>query len=332
MTGMAAAPADAGSAPDPVDLIQGLLTREDAPPRSAADQTATKPRGLGAVPEPDQEPETPEPGPEVPPVEGDDVEDDEEQPEEQPEEPELFAVKIDGKEEKVTREELLRGYQRQSDYSRNMNQLAEQKRQAEAAHQQIQTERNAYISQLDAVATVLQASLPAPPDESLLHSDPITFMQQKELYEGRARQLQGILGEKQRAEQQTQYEMQQRIQQSLASAREQLLDAMPEWRQPDKARAGQREVADYLRTVGYADHEIAQAADPRAIVMARKAMLYDKLQASRPTIQQKLATAPKMVKPGSAGPAPDQKKALTHKVRSSGGKDMDAIARLIELG
>ena len=329
MAELDAAPADAGSAPDPVSLISGLLERENPPPKPPRN---VRIEPSASAPDPEPEEGQPEPGPEVPPEE--EEEDGEDQPEQQeePEEPELFTVKIDGKEAKVTREELLNGYQRQADYSRKTAEVAEQRRTAEAEAQRIQQERNHYVAQLDQVATVLQASLPTPPSEQMLHSDPLTYVQQKELYEARVNQLRAVLGEKQRAEEQSQREMERQHQQMMSHARQHLLAELPDWKNPEKARAGQRELADYMRTCGYSEQEIAAASDPRAVVGFRKAMLYDRLQAAQPKVTQKLATAPKMVRPGAAGPAPDQAKALTQRVKRSGGRDMDAIARLIELG
>jgi DNA-binding NarL/FixJ family response regulator len=298
------------TASDPVDMISSLLEPDYPPTRK---------------------PERPEPGPEDPPEEPDEEEEQEAavQPEE---EPETFVVKIDGKEARVTREELLNGYQRQADYSRKTAAIAEEKRQAQELAQSVHAERQHYSQQLEQVALVLQQNLPAMPPEHMLQTDLAGYVQQKELYENRVRQLRSVLAEKQQADEQTAREWHQRQQQMMASAREQLLAELPEWKNPEKARTGQREVADHLRTIGYTEAEIAQAADPRAVVMARESMLYRRLVASQPKVNQKLATAPKMVKPGSAGPAPDQAKALTAKVQRSGGKDMDAIARLIELG
>jgi hypothetical protein len=325
MAELDAAPADAGSATDPVSLISGLLERENPPPKPPRN---VRIEPSASAPDPDEV----EPGPEEPPVEEGDDEEGEETPEEEEQEPELFAVKIDGKEEKVPLDELVRGYQRQSDYSRNMNQLAEHRRAADAAHQEIMSERNHYVSQLDQVATVLQAALPTPPSEQMLQTDPLTYVQQEKLYEAKVNQLRAVLGEKQRAEEQSQREMERQHQQMMSHARQHLLAELPDWKNPEKARAGQRELADYMRTCGYSEQEIAAASDPRAVVGFRKAMLYDRLQAAQPKVTQKLATAPKMVRPGAAGPAPDQAKALTQRVKRSGGRDMDAIARLIELG
>lgn len=335
MDDVTAAPADAGSASDPVDLISSLLEREDNPqpsrPRDESGKFASQ------NPQPQPEPEeipAPEPGPEEPPDDGGDENVDEapEAPEQPEDEPELYEVRVGDKVEKVTKDELLRGYQRQSDYSRRMNELGEARRAAEADAQRVAAERQHYASQLDQFAAVLQTSLPPRPPQEMLDSDPIGYLQAEKAWEARAQQLQQIFAEKQRIDQQMQQEMQQRQQQTLAQAREQLVEMLPEWRKPETAKAEQPKIAAHLRSIGYADHEISSATDPRAIVMARESMLYRQLMASKPQIQQKLATAPKMVRPGAAGPAPDQKKAVISNIKRSGGKDLDAVARLIELG
>lgn len=322
---------DSTTVADPVDLITSLLDREDSP----APQKPRDPKGKftsqNAEPQPEPE-EIPVPEPEEPPVENDGDEDGE--PTEQPEqaEPETFTVRVDGKEVAVTRDELLNGYQRQADYSRKTAELAEQRRAAEAEFQRVATERQHYATQLDQVAAVLQASLPARPSQEQLDADPIGYMQAKEAWEARVGQLQNVLQERDRAQQQQQQHFAQQQQQSLQAARAQLVEMLPEWKEAKTAQAEQPKIAEHLRAIGYADHEISAAADPRAIVMARESMLYRQLMASKPAVQNKLATAPKMVRPGAAGPAPDQRKAVISNVKRSGGKDMDAIARLIEMG
>jgi hypothetical protein len=317
------------SAPDPVDLISGLLDREDTPaPQKPRDQT-----GKFTSQKPEPEPiEQPEPGPEEPPVENDDEEAPEETPEPEEQEAEKFVVKVDGKEIEVTRDELLSGYQRQADYSRKTSEIAEHRRAVEAEYQRVAGERQHYAQQLDQVAAVLQASLPPRPPMEMRDADPIGYQNAKEDWEIRVGQLQAVLSERDRAQQHQQQHFAQMQQQSLAQARERLVEMLPEWKKPEVAKAEQPKIAEHLRAIGYADHEIAAAADPRAVLMARESMLYRQLMASKPSVQNKLATAPRMVRPGAAGPAPDQKKAVISNVKRSGGKDMDAIARLIELG
>ena len=54
----------------------------------------------------------------------------------------------------------------------------------------------------------------------------------------------------------------------------------------------------------------------------RKAMLYDKLQAKKPAIEQKVREAPKIVKPGGANISSQEQtlRNLKTQVRASGGK------------
>lgn len=331
-----AAPADAGSAPDPVDLISGLLEREDNPqPKPARDQAG---KFTSQQPDPQPEPEeTPEPeaepGPEVPPEEGEDEDDDGQDPQEPPpEEPELYEVKIGDKVEKVTREELVRGYQRQSDYSRRMNELAESRRQAETVQQSIAAERQHYVQQLDQLATVLQTALPPRPTDDMLASDPIGYLQAEKAWEARVGQLRQVLAERDRAQQLSQQQQESMQREMLQRAKEQLVEILPEWKKPEIARKEQPLIARHLREVGYTDQEIGQAADPRAIILARESMLYRQLMANRSTVQQRVQAAPKMVRPGSSGPAPDKSKQIVQQIRRSGGKDLDAVAALIDLG
>lgn len=71
----------------------------------------------------------------------------EEQPEQEEEEPQQetqeepkYKVKVDGQEVEVTQEELLRGYMRQSDYTRKTQQLANQRQQIEQLYAQRQVQ------------------------------------------------------------------------------------------------------------------------------------------------------------------------------------------------
>lgn len=79
--------------------------------------------------------------------EEDSPEQEEEQPEQEEEEPQQetqeepkYKVKVDGQEVEVTQEELLRGYMRQSDYTRKTQQLANQRQQIEQFYAQRQVQ------------------------------------------------------------------------------------------------------------------------------------------------------------------------------------------------
>lgn len=324
MDDVSAAP-EQGSEQDPVAMIEGILEREDAPPKPARDQK----------PDPEQtEPEEmpgPEPGPEDPPVEdGDEGDDGESEPPEQPsDEPELYEVKLGDRVEKVTKDELLRGYQRQSDYSRHLNQLAEQRKAAEAEVQRISAERQHYAQQLETVETVLRQTLPPRPTQADYDADPIGAVQAERRWQDSAGQLQAVMAERNAAVQAMQDQQRQMHEQMMQQARERLTEYVPEWSKPEVAAREKPAVANHLRAIGYTDAEIGQAADPRALVLARESMLYRQLMASKPQVQQRVASAPKMVRPGTSGPAPDRTKSIEQRIKRSNGKDLDAVAALL---
>jgi hypothetical protein len=81
-----------------------------------------------------------------------------------------------------------------------------------------------------------------------------------------------------------------------------LLDKLPEWQDADKAKAGKAKLADYLMKQGFSDQDVAGASDHRLILMARKAMLYDELQANTDAAKKKVAKVPKVLKPGALKP------------------------------
>lgn len=76
-----------------------------------------------------------------------------------------------------------------------------------------------------------------------------------------------------------------------------ILEKLPEFRDPAKAQAFVRDVAKYFETMGYAPAEIPQlgswmSTDHRLVLMARKAMLYDRAQAARTEAATKRVAPP----------------------------------------
>jgi len=51
-----------------------------------------------------------------------------------------------------------------------------------------------------------------------------------------------------------------------------LVRAIPEWKDPEAAKAGKAKVAQYLRGKGYTDQQINTLVDHRVVVMAHKAL------------------------------------------------------------
>lgn len=88
-------------------------------------------------------------------------------------------------------------------------------------------------------------------------------------------------------------------------------------------------LTQYLRVQGFADEDIAGAADHRLIMMARKAMMFDNLATKADVSKKKVIKIPKTLKPGVRKPQTqinvEKLNALKRKAAAS-GKLEDAFA------
>lgn len=208
--------------------------------------------------------------------EGDEPEGDED------EQAQTFTVKVDGKEQKVPLKELVAGYSRQADYSRKTAALAEERRSFGQEQEAVRSERGQYAQLLPVLAQQLTASLPQPPDRSLMDADPLGYMVQMENYREHLAIVQATQGEAQRLAQMQEAEHARSLHAMVKQGTEKLPDLVPAWKD---RRTMEREVPQlrgYLKQVGYSDEEINQAYDPRAVAAAYKAMKYDQLTSRRP--------------------------------------------------
>lgn len=242
-----------------------------------------------------------------------------------------WTVKDGDTQIEVDETELVKGYQRQHVFTKKTQELAEQRAAIEAQAQQVAQERAYYAQQLAQLTQ--NAQIPPEPDWRMAQTDPIGYTQARAVWEAQVRQVQTVQAEQQRLQQQTEAERQQYYERHIRSEFEKLTEALPEWKDATKAKQEKAALTEYLRTVGFTDDEIGQAADHRMIVMARKARLYDTLQAQRPGVEQKLSQAPKTLRPGATGTGESTgatRKSLMKQFERKGG--VDAAAALIALG
>lgn len=244
----------------------------------------------------------------------------------------VYTVKVGGKEMQVPESELLAGYSRTADYTRKTEALAQERRSFQAEIEKVQTERAQYAQLLPALVQQIQSAMPQPPDPRLRESDPVSYMLAKDEYEEKIGRLQAASSEMQRL-QQEQAEMQARQMQSAAAqGYERMLEMIPEWKDRSAYEKDRQDLRRYLNDVGYSDQEIDQAYDPRAIVLARKAMRLDRLEARRPRPDAPLEKALRPVPPVNS-PAPRKAKEaqVARKRLAETGKVEDAAAAIRSL-
>jgi len=221
---------------------------------------------------------------------------------EEQEQPQIFSVKVDGKEVEVTLEELQKGYSRTQDYTRKTQQIAEVRKQTEAELQAVRAEREQYAQLLGALeAQVQQVAQPNIDWERLYQEDPIEWVRQREVMRENQEKAAAIQSEKQRLAQLSQQEQAQFMQQKLQQEQEALLAAIPDWKDAKKAQAEKALLVEFGQKIGFTPEELKSVVDHRAVLMLRKAALYDQMMSKRGNIKPVTNNGPRPAKPGAAG-------------------------------
>lgn len=227
---------------------------------------------------------------------------DEAEAEEEEDKPPVFTVKVDGKNVEVTLEELQKGYSREADYTRKTQQVSEERRAFQAEAELVRTERQQYAQLLGSLQAQLQQNAAPQLDMDRLYSeDPIEWVRQKELARDAEKVHAAIQSEQQRLSHIQAQEQYQSMQAHLAQQQDAMLKAIPEWANPDKAKAEKTLLIEWGQKLGFSSDELKNIFDHRAVVALRKAALYDQMMTKRGNIRPAVNNGPKPAKPGAAG-------------------------------
>lgn len=247
---------------------------------------------------------------------------------------EMVEIDVDGykvalpkdKAEKLEAERLM-----QADYTKKTMAAAEERKAAQAQSQQALQERQAYAQNLARMQAQLEGAL-AEQNQSvnwqqLLETDPQQYLQQKHLWEQRQAALQQTYAQQQHLASIHQAEQHQRFQSHLQAQQQELLAKLPEWKDESKAKAEKVALREYLLSQGYDAQSVSNVADAKAVLLARKAMLYDQMISKAQVATKKVATLPsKVERPGSgANPSLDKRSGAFQRLSKSGSVD-DAAA------
>ena len=247
-----------------------------------------------------------------------------------------IEIEVDGKPVKLTKAELaeaVKGQMRQSDYTKKTMEVAEQRKEASKEIEQARQQRDQYQTALQQQAQTLQALMGEQNKvdwNQLLDSDPVEYLKQKNLFEQRQAALNQNIQQQQFIAQQRQAEENENRSRYLSQQQQDLLAKLPEWKDEGKAKAEKSALAKYLTDFGYARDEVAQISDHKAVILARKAMLYDQMVSKAQASAKKVENLPKRVERPSvsdASPNLDKRNAQYQRLSKSGRAE-DAAALL----
>ena len=248
------------------------------------------------------ESETPEP-------ELTETEETEEVTEQESSEDQYYPIKLDGEDMEITLDEALQGYQRQSDYTKKTQALANERKQVEAEKDALSRQINQYKQNVDRLVQEQQSQQPVEPDwDRLYEDDPLQWMKQKEEIRSQKEKALELQQEQFRLQQQQNQEQQSQMQEYLTQQHTTLVDNIPEWKDPQVMAKEKGEIRRYAQSIGYSDQELSQIYDSRAVLALRAGMKASGLSGKG---AEKLRPAKEAIRPVTPGTAAQQPRKST---------------------
>ena len=210
----------------------------------------------------------------------------------------LIPVKVDGKEEHWTLDQLKQSAAGQAAINKRFQEAAD-------ARKQIEQQAAALAQQQQQVLDLYQQAqqqgvqVPIPPSRELFDSDPIGYMEEKmkydeakEQYDNQVLQLQQIHDQKTQQQAQAQ-------QSYLQQQAEILKQHIPEIADPEKGQKLKSDLMQVGMHYGFTSDEMAGVSDARYVRALNDALKYRRLVEKRNNTQQKGEKARPVVKAGS---------------------------------
>ena len=240
------------------------------------------------------------------------------------EELDTYTVKVDGKDVKVTQEELLAGYSRQADYTRKSQVLSEQRQKADAELAATQQERQHYLSQLEQFNTQADSKIDelAKTDWTRLkEEDPTEYMLKRDQYRELQDNKRMVEDEQKNLQYKQQQEHEAKWQEELGRQQQLMAEKLPEWVDPDKGPKLKQNIKSFAVKKGFTEQEVNSLIDARSVDVLHKAMLYENLLATKIS-NKKTKVVPKVQRPGSSATkgeiSSDKVKAQRARLRKTG--------------
>jgi len=240
-----------------------------------------------------------------------------------------YTIKVDGEEYEVNLEELKAGYQRQSDYTRKSQALAEGRKENEAIQSErirLEQERQMYANGLQMLKEQQSAKLQEFKDvdwSTLKEEDPYAYMLKKDEYRDAQDKARNAAQQQQIVQQQQQQQEAQSRATFVQDQYSQLVSALPEW--GNKESTVKEDIRKFAISSGYAPEEVDQLADHRSVLILKKAMEFDKLTKKVAPKKKAIKKVPKVQKSGrgkvKSEAADDKTKKKRARLRKSGHQD-----------
>lgn len=205
---------------------------------------------------------------------------------------ELHTVTVDGKEEKVTLDEALKGYMRQKDYTQKTQHAADLRKEAEAELQQTRTGRRQYAEGLQTVQKALETINGKEPDWAQVKAEhPNEYPQLFADWQVRKGEFAAINTELDRVAME---EAADRIKQRaalLTTERQKFVEAVPEFGDAAKAPALTQKLYAAAKLYGFSSEEVDNTPSSALLRMLNDARQFHEIRAAQKSLADKRAAA-----------------------------------------
>lgn len=248
--------------------------------------------------EPHGEPEA-EDEPEADEAEGEDSEAPDAEDDAETEEQSPQTIEIDGK--PIPLSEVKDGYLRQQDYTRKTQALADERREMAQAVERVASVDREARQALELAATVVKAVLPPAPDPSLIHTDPVSYVQQKEAREQAVQVLKTLQEQQQSSEKRQTAQSAEEVRKAREDQMKALTEKVPAFAKDDYRKQFRDEAITLgAKHYGLSADEVDSIASAKELLILRDALEYRKLQSKTMSAVAKAKNAPKITaKPGT---------------------------------
>ena len=249
-----------------------------------------------------------------------------------------YTIKVDGKELEVGIDELKNGYQRQADYTRKSQALAEQRKDTEAIQSermQLEQERQMYANGLQMLQEQQSAKLTdfeTTDWTALKEEDPYQYMLKKDEYRDAQEKVNNVAQQQQLIQQEQAQDSHKLRANFVQQEYSKLVDALPEWN--DASSTIKKDIQEYATSVGFRADEINQLADHRSVLIIKKAMEFDRLTTKVAPKKKAVKKVPKVQKSGRGNSNEDAATEANNKKRArlrKSGKQDDAASLFFDM-
>lgn len=257
--------------------------------------------------------------------ESEDEESDDEEAEDTPAPERKLKVTVKGddgtdQEIEVDESEVVKGYQRQADYTRKTQELAQREHQAveilKAKHDEFAQD---YLSKAEASrAAIVQLAGLKGEDEmaQLAQSDPAAWVAENQ----RRQSIVAVLGQLDQQISAERQEIERRQAEAMQQARSEMFQRT--WAELQKDGIDREKLgkaySDVSKTYGFSSDELAQVLDHRQVRVMLDALAYRQLKEQKAVVQKKVDAAPKL--PQKATPTVKDRKSQQLEGRFKGGR------------